>query len=196
MSALVQLLAVGRSLVTPQSVGRPARSKASGYLPTFRLVQRVKGQESIGPRGLKLPIRFIGNRPPEKVEVTPPAPADRRQTTPPPDRPPEKAAPAELRLAPPDGRGTASRQQDRVLFAFRVPAKRLAKGAANDLKLEQVRVVRNDLSEADLEVTPRKPEPKAEASASKTEEKEGIGYTLKDWARLAGRLSVFARSRP
>jgi hypothetical protein len=65
----------------------------------------------------------------------------------------------------------------------------------NDLKLDQVRVVRNDLSEADLEVTPRKPEPKAEAATPKPQEQETIGYTLKDWARLAGRLSVFARSR-
>jgi hypothetical protein len=194
MSALVQLLAVGRSLVTPQSVGRPVRSKTSGYLPTFRLVQRVKGQSS-GGRGLRLPIRFFGSRPPERVEVTPPAPAEHRQATPPPNRPPETPAPAQLRSVSADGSESANRPQERVLFAFRVPARRPAQGVPNDLKLDQVRVVRNDLSEADLEVTPRKPEPKAEAATPKPQEQETIGYTLKDWARLAGRLSVFARSR-
>lgn len=196
MSALVQLLAVGRSLVTPQSAGRSARSKSSGYLPTFRLVQRVKDRESTGRRGFKLPIRFFGSRSPEKVEVTPPAPGDHGHAVPPPSRPPETAVPAQLSLVPPGGSESGSRRQDRVLFAFRVPAKRPAKGVGNDLRLEQVRVVRNDLNEADLEVVPRKPEPKAAAAPPGPEEKEAVGYTLKDWARLAGRLSVFARPRP
>ncbi len=57
-----------------------------------------------------------------------------------------------------------------------------------ELKLDQIKVVRNDLSDSDLEVVPAKPRAAAEAAAPVLTRAESLAAAGTTWGRMATRL--------
>jgi hypothetical protein len=146
----------------------------------------------------KLPISFVGRERPQPVKVSPHedakgsgrlqggrGAASTSSRAPGPTAPTSSGARAITTEAVP--------REKRVLFNFR-PAARPANGSARAAaSLDEVKVIRNDLSEADVEVVPA-PAKGSEPPPPSPREVEPIGWTLMDWHRLADRFKVFSRA--
>lgn len=196
----MHLLAAGRSFVGPRRGGNPFKAAKPTYLPTFALAAGTTAGPSMLNRAWKLPISFFGWGSPEPVKVTQAEPAkcgvrlfkDPAEVTPRVVAEPKAPVPS---LAKPARRVAPEPQPKRVLFEFRLPSRPAGTLRSADRSLESVKVVRNDLSDADLEVVPATAkstlpvQPKAEPA------KERVDYAPSDWSRLAGRFQVFSRAR-
>ncbi len=110
----------------------------------------------------------------------------------------EKQAQARLRISP-ERRAIPPEPQERRRFldrAWRAPSRRMTQ---SEMSLENVRVVRNDLSDSDLELTPRRAARSADSGLSPfaprpiaaigrpSHEKQSFGTRMARWFRFLKR---------
>lgn len=176
---LMQLLLVGRSLKTARNRRSPYRLRQQYLLPRF-------GAEPASVESAKEPSRLTD------IKVSRPA-----SSTPPVRRLEETGLPA-AGVAPqvPTRPAAGERQGFSIwnLFRRRKPAARTLGPMQGELLLESVRVVRNDLSDSDLEVVPSV----AGESASPKAPGKPASVTAKRpepvWSRMAERTLDVTRT--
>lgn len=176
---LMQLLLVGRSLKTARNRRSPYRLRQQYLLPRF-------GAEPTSAAPLKAPSRWADSK--ASRPESPTVPASRREQT---------GLPAP-RLAPqlPARPAAGERQGFSIwnLFRRRKPATRTLSPMQGELLLESVRVVRNDLSDADLEVVPsvagEPPGPKTPGKSASAATKNVVPI----WSRVAERTLHVTRT--
>ncbi len=196
----MHLLAAGRSFVGPKRGGNPFKAAKPTYLPTFALAAGATAGPSMLNRAWKLPISFFGWGQPEPVKVTQaePAKCGARLFKGPPEAIPRVVAEPQPRapsLTKPARCATSEPQAKRVLFDFRLPSRPAGTLRQADRSLESVKVVRNDLCDADLEVVPAAAKTTLSAPPKEERAKERVDYAPSDWSRLARRFQVFSRAR-
>lgn len=151
------------------------------------------------PEVSKLPVSFVGRAGPHPVEGQPKEAANKTERPftdrPVADYPPGPSAQAANLSGLSRSGGTVSVSgEKRLLFSF-LPAGHHAAGVARAAaSLDEVKVIRNDLSDADVEVVPAEIKTAAAPPPRSAVEAEPVGWTLWDWQRLASRLKVFGRA--
>lgn len=181
--SLKTLLAVGESFSKPES--KPYEKKKDVQIPIFATTDEVV----VGDRK-KESQDLLTSIPAELLEGAPELDFERAETTPPKEEPARK-----VRVAP-ERRRIEQEPPERRQFLKRWSRPTIRTISQAEMELEQVRVVRNDLSDSDLELAPRRaargpqrdfnpfaPRPIA-AIGRPTHEKLGMGERVARWFRF------------